>query len=236
MATLDAQQIVTGYGRTEIVHGISLAVSSGEVVSIVGPNGAGKSTFIKALAGALPIASGRLMLDGQDVTRLGQDVRAKRGIGYVPQTRDVFPSLTVQENLSMGGYLSGKAERERRREEVLERFPQLSKVLRSRASALSGGERKLLGLGRVLMGRPSVLILDEPSAGLSPQYAEIVRRHVHQLGKDQHSVIVVEQRAVEALEISNRALVLVAGRTHYEGGARELLGNDDLGQMFLGRR
>lgn len=178
MGTLDAHEIVTGYGRTEIVHGISLRVSPGDVVSIVGPNGAGKSTLVKALAGSLPIASGRLILDGRDMTRLAQDVRTRRGIGYVPQTRDVFPSLTVQENLAMGGYLCGKAERERRRDEVLQRFPQLTNVLRSRASALSGGERKLLGIGRVLMGRPAVLLLDEPSAGLSPQYAEVVRRHV----------------------------------------------------------
>lgn len=236
MAKLDAGQIVTGYGRTEIVHGISLIVVPGDVVSIVGPNGAGKSTFIKALAGSLPITSGQLLLDGEDITKLGQDIRTRRGIGYVPQTRDVFPSLTVQENLAMGGYLCGKGERERRRDEVLGRFPQLSKVLHSRASALSGGERKLLGIGRVLMGRPSVLLLDEPSAGLSPRYAEIVRGHVRQLGDDQHSVIVVEQHAVEALEISNRAVVLVAGRSHYEGGAQELLANEDLGQMFLGRR
>jgi branched-chain amino acid transport system ATP-binding protein len=236
MATLDAQQVVTGYGRTQIVHGISLSIGPGDVVSIVGPNGAGKSTFIKALAGSLPISEGRLMLDGSDVTGLGQDARTRRGIGYVPQTRDVFPSLTVQENLAMGGYLCGRAERARRRDEVLRRFPQLSKLLRSRAGSLSGGERKLLGIGRVLMGEPAVLLLDEPSAGLSPQYAEIVRNHIQQLGKDDRSVVVVEQHAVEALQISHRAVVLVAGRTRYEGGAQELLDNEDLGQMFLGRR
>jgi branched-chain amino acid transport system ATP-binding protein len=236
MATFSADEIVTGYGRTQIVHGVSLNAGPGDVVSIVGPNGAGKSTFIKALAGSLPLSGGRLLLDGQDVGRLGQDVRAKRGVGYVPQIRDVFPSLTVLENLAMGGYLCGKTERKQRREEVLGRFPQLSKVLHSKAGSLSGGERKLLGLGRVLMGRPSVLLLDEPSAGLSPMYAEIVRRHVQQLGADGHSVILVEQHAVEALEISSHALLLVAGRTRYSGSAAELLNTDELGQMFLGRK
>jgi branched-chain amino acid transport system ATP-binding protein len=236
MATFEAHEIVTGYGQTQIVHGVSISAGPGDIISIVGPNGAGKSTFIKALAGSLPVAGGRLMLDGQDVTKTGQDVRARRGVGYVPQMRDVFPSLTVQENLAMGGYLCGKAERNQRRDEVLERFPQLSNVLRSRAGSLSGGERKLLGIGRVLMARPSVLLLDEPSAGLSPRYAEIVRRHVQQLGKDGHSVVLVEQHAVEALEISSQALLLVAGRTRYLGSARELLGTEDLGQMFLGRR
>jgi branched-chain amino acid transport system ATP-binding protein len=236
MATFEAHEIVTGYGRTEIVHGVSLSAGPGDIISVVGPNGAGKSTFIKALAGSLPVAGGRLMLDGQDVTKTGQDVRARRGVGYVPQMRDVFPSLTVQENLAMGGYLCGKVERNRRRDEVLERFPQLSNVLRSRAGSLSGGERKLLGIGRVLMARPSVLLLDEPSAGLSPQYSEIVRRHIQRLGKDGHSVVLVEQHAVEALEISGQALLLVAGSTRYLGSASELLDTEDLGQMFLGRR
>lgn len=236
MATFQAHEIVTGYGRTQIVHGVSLSAGPGDVISIVGPNGAGKSTFIKALAGSLPVSGGSLTLDGQDVTKVSQEVRARRGVGYVPQIRDIFPSLTVQENLAMGGYLCGKAELNRRRDEVLDRFPQLSKVLRGRAGSLSGGERKLLGIGRVLMGRPSVLLLDEPSAGLSPRYAEIVRNHVRQLGTDGHSVILVEQHAVEALEISVQALLLVAGRTRYLGSASELLGAEDLGQMFFGRR
>jgi len=236
VALLEAHDVVTGYGRTEIVHGVGVIVSVGEVVAIIGPNGAGKSTLIKALAGSLPMHSGSLSLRGEDVTGLSQDLRARRGVGYVPQTRDVFPSLTVNENLAMGAYLCGRRELAARRDEVLTRFPQLRKVLHSRAGKLSGGERKLLGIGRVLMAKAEILLLDEPSAGLSPHYAAIVRDHIRSLADDGQALLVVEQHAVEALEISDRAVVLVAGRTHYEGSAADLLANRDLGEMFLGRR
>ncbi|HUZ41858.1 MAG TPA: ABC transporter ATP-binding protein [Acidimicrobiales bacterium] len=236
MATLEAHEIVTGYGRTEIVHGISMEVDSGEVLCIIGPNGAGKSTFIKALAGALPVKSGTLRFQDIDITHRNQEVRARQGIGYVPQSNDVFPSLTTGENLAMGAYLCKKHEVKIRQAAALERFPQLKKVLTSRASSLSGGERKLLGIARVLMAEPKVLLLDEPSAGLSPQYADIVRGHIRNLAKDGHTVVIVEQHAIEALEISDRAMVLVAGRKHSEGLATDFLESEDLGQMFLGRR
>jgi len=236
MATLEAHEVVTGYGRTQIVHGISMEVDSGEVVCIVGPNGAGKSTFIKALAGALPVKGGTVRFQDIDITHLNQEIRARRGIGYVPQTADVFPSLTTRENLAMGAYLCKKHELKIRQAAVLERFPQLKKVLTSRAGSLSGGERKLLGIARVLMAEPKVLILDEPSAGLSPQYGDIVRGHIRNLAEDGHTVLIVEQHAIEALEISDRAMVFVAGRKHFEGLAKDLLESEDLGQMFLGRR
>ena len=236
MATLEAHEIVTGYGRTEIVHGISMEVDSGEIVCIIGPNGAGKSTFMKAIAGALPVKSGTLRFQDIDITDLNQEFRARRGIGYVPQTEDVFPSLTTAENLAMGAYLCKKHELKIRQEAVLERFPQLKKVLASRAGSLSGGERKLLGIARVLMGEPTVLLLDEPSAGLSPQYADIVRGHIRNLAKDGHTILIVEQHAIEALEISDRAMVFVAGRMHFEGLAIDLLESEDLGEMFFGRR
>lgn len=236
MPLLEAHDVVTGYGRTEIVHGVSVSVDAREVVAVIGPNGAGKSTLIKALAGSLPLHGGSLSLRGEDVGDQGQHLRARKGLGYVPQTKDVFPSLTVSENLAMGGYLCGRRELSERRDEVLARFPQLKKVLHSRAGKLSGGERKLLGIGRVLMARPEVLLLDEPSAGLSPQYAAVVRDHISALAKEGQALLVVEQHAVEALEISDRAVVLVAGRTHYEGSAADLLANQDLGELFLGRR
>jgi ABC-type branched-subunit amino acid transport system ATPase component len=236
VAILEARDIVTGYGRTEIVHGISVDVDSGEVVCIVGPNGAGKSTFIKAIAGSLPVKSGSVRFQDVDITGLNQETRARRGIGYVPQTSDVFPSLTTKENLAMGGYLCKKSEMLSRQEVVLDRFPQLKKVFTSRAGSLSGGERKLLGIGRVLMSEPSVLLLDEPSAGLSPQYADIVRGHIRNLAEDGHTVLIVEQHAIEALEVSDRGVVFVAGQKHFEGPSKDLLENEDLGQMFLGRR
>lgn len=233
---LDATEIVTGYGRAEIVHGISLGARMGQVTCIIGPNGAGKSTLMKAMAGCLPIYSGRLSLGGSDITRLSQDARTRLGVGYVPQTKDVFPSLTVLENLAMGGYMCRRPELARRREEILDRFPQLRTVLRSRASSLSGGERKLVAIGRVLMSRPTVLLLDEPTAGLSPQYVGIVKEHILQVARDGQCVVVVEQHAIDALEIANQALVLVGGRIHYQSEARDLLANEDLGQMFLGSK
>jgi ABC-type branched-subunit amino acid transport system ATPase component len=236
MNSLTAEDVVTGYGKTEIVHGVSLSVEPGQVVSIIGPNGAGKSTLIKAIAGALPTQKGRVRLGDTDLTKAGQDVRTRLGIGYVPQTKDVFPSLTVKENLAMGGYLCDRKTLDRRRDEVLDRFPQLKRVIDSRAGKLSGGERKLVGIGRVLMAEPSVLLLDEPSAGLSPQYAAVVRDHIVALATDGKALLVVEQHAVEALEISHEAMVLVAGSAHYYGSAGQLLRDEDLGQMFLGRR
>lgn len=236
MTVLEATEVVTGYGQTEIVHGVSLSVNAGEVVSIIGPNGAGKSTLIKAIAGSLPLHRGSVSLEGADISRLAQDIRVRKGMGYVPQTRDVFPSLTVRENLAMGGYLCKRKELATRRDAVLDRFPQLSRVIDSRAGKLSGGERKLVGIGRVLMANPTVLLLDEPSAGLSPQYAAVVRDHIQALANEGQALLMVEQHAIEALEISQRAIVLVAGNVHYFGAADELLRDEDLGQMFLGRR
>jgi ABC-type branched-subunit amino acid transport system ATPase component len=236
MTILEAKDVVTGYGRTEIVHGVSVSISAGEVVSIIGPNGAGKSTFIKAVAGSLALHSGEVSLTGADVSTASQDIRTRKGLGYVPQTKDVFPSLTVRENLAMGGYLCHRKEVEKRREVVLERFPQLKRVIDSRAGKLSGGERKLVGIGRVLMANPTVLLLDEPSAGLSPQYARVVLDHIEALAADGQALLIVEQHAVEALQISHKAMVLVAGRSVYYGSAPQLLHDEDLGQMFLGRR
>lgn len=232
---LESRSIVCGYGRAEIVHGVSMQAARGEVVCIVGPNGAGKSTFVKALAGNLRAFSGQTFLEGQDISRLGQEVRTRKGLGYVPQTRDVFPSLTVWENIAMGGYLCRGHELAERRQVVLERFPQLKKVLKSKAGKLSGGERKLVGLARILMSQPKVLLLDEPTAGLSPQYAGIVRRHIRALAEEGQCVVLVEQHVMEALEISDRSLVMVQGLIHHEGDASELRSRTDLGEMFLGR-
>ncbi|MCL6596469.1 MAG: ABC transporter ATP-binding protein [Firmicutes bacterium] len=226
---------MTGYGSTVIVHGVSLRAEEGQIVSIIGPNGAGKSTLLKAVAGQLRKQSGRVLLRGEDVSTLSHDVLARRGIGFVPQNRDVFPSLTVEENLEMGGYLLPPPVVRERKEEVLSRFPQLRPALHRRASTLSGGERKMLGVGRVLMMKPDVLLLDEPSAGLSPEYTQTLLQHIVQLAKEGNTVVMVEQHAAEALSLADWAYVLVAGATRHEGPGRMLLENEDIGAMFLGK-
>jgi len=233
---LEVEDLSAGYGAAPIVSGISLRVGRGEVVSILGPNGAGKSTLLKALVGVIRSLQGTVRLDGQTVTNLSADTLARLGLGYVPQVNDVFDALSVAENLEMGGYLLGKRAFAARRAEVLAMLPVLDPMLGRSAGKLSGGERKMLAVGRVLMLRPKVLVLDEPTANLSPQLAAILlREHVRKLVADGTAVLLVEQKALAALEISDRATILVAGRTRIEGPAGDLLARQDIGELFLGR-
>jgi len=233
---LEVEGLAAGYGAAPIVSDISLRVGRGEIVSILGPNGAGKSTLLKALVGVIRALQGTVRLDGETVTNLSADTLARLGLGYVPQVNDIFDALSVAENLEMGGYLLGKREFAARRAEVLAMLPGLQPMLGRNAGKLSGGERKLLAVGRVLMPRPKILILDEPTANLSPQLAAILLRdQVRQLAADGTAVLLVEQKALAALEISDRAYILVAGRTRIEGPASELLARRDIGELFLGR-
>lgn len=233
---LEVEGLAAGYGAAPIVSGISLRVNRGEVVSILGPNGAGKSTLLKALVGVIRSLAGTVRLDGQLVTNLSADTLARLGLGYVPQVNDVFDALSVAENLEMGGYLLGKREFAARQTEVLALLPGLRPMLGRSAGKLSGGERKLLAVGRVLMPRPKILILDEPTANLSPQLAAILlREQVRKLAADGTAVLLVEQKALAALEISDRAAILVAGQTRMEGRAGDLLARQDIGELFLGR-
>lgn len=233
---LEVEGLAAGYGAAPIVSDISLRVGRGEIVSILGPNGAGKSTLLKALVGVIRALQGTVRLDGQTVTNLSADTLTRLGLGYVPQVNDIFDALSVAENLEMGGYLLGKREFAARRAEVLAMLPGLQPMLGRNAGKLSGGERKLLAVGRVLMPRPKILILDEPTANLSPQLAAILLRdQVRQLAADGTAVLLVEQKALAALEISDRAYILVAGRTRIEGPAAELLARRDIGELFLGR-
>src|SRR5579885_517656 len=198
-AHLLVEDLAAGYGGAPIVSGVSLTVGRGEIVSIIGPNGAGKSTALKAIVGVIAALRGRVTLDGADVTNLRTDQLARRGIGYVPQVDDVFDPLTVAENLEMGGYLLDRAALAARRAEVLDLFPPLAAMLQRGARKLSGGERKMLAMGRVLMLKPSVLVLDEPTAGLSPRLAaELLHDHVRRLAKAGAAVLLVEQRATAA--------------------------------------
>jgi branched-chain amino acid transport system ATP-binding protein len=234
-AALSIEGVSAGYGGSPIVNDVSATVGGGEVVVIIGPNGAGKSTLLKALAGIIPILSGRVMLGEADVTHTPTDRLARQGIGYVPQSSDVFEDLTVRENLLMGGYLLPKQQRKARVEEVVSMYPLLERLTGRRVQKLSGGERKLVAIGRALMNRPRVLLLDEPSAGLAPQLSrEILTERVGQLAKAGVAVLLVEQRAMAALEVADWSYVLASGRCLLSCAASELLTREDLGEVFLG--
>jgi ABC-type branched-subunit amino acid transport system ATPase component len=234
-ALLRADGVTAGYGGVPIVRDVSLSVGSGEIVAIIGPNGAGKSTLLKALVGILHVSAGRVMLGDDEVTNRPPEELARRGVGYVPQVQDIFEPLTVLENLDMGGYLLRPSTIRTRIAEVLEVFPQLKPMLKRRADKLSGGERKMLAIARVLMLDPRVLILDEPTANLAPQLADkLLREQVRGLGALGKAVVLVEQRARAALDIAAWTSVLVSGSTRMEGRPGELLDRQDFEELFLG--
>ncbi|MEA2508075.1 MAG: branched-chain amino acid transport system ATP-binding protein [Actinomycetota bacterium] len=235
-ARLNVSGLAAGYGGAPIVHGVDLSVRQGQVVSVIGPNGAGKSTLLKALTGQISVMEGSVTLDGRDITNTRGDRLARIGIGYVPQTRDVFDTLTVHANLEMGGYLLPKRQVSERVDEVLRVFPQLAAMRERTAIKLSGGERKMLAVGRVLMIRPTVLLLDEPTANLSPELSRVVLHdHVRRLANEGAAVLLVEQKALEALRISDWGCVLVAGTPQIQGPAPDLLARPDIRQVFLGQ-
>jgi ABC-type branched-subunit amino acid transport system ATPase component len=232
---LTADAVTAGYSNVPVVRDISVQVGAGEVVAIIGPNGAGKSTFLKALVGILRVSSGRVEVAGEDVTNHPPEDLARRGVGYVPQVQDIFEPLSVLENLEMGGYLLRAGDLPARVKEVCAVFPALEVMLKRRADKLSGGERKMLAIARVLMLDPRVLILDEPTANLSPKLADgLLTEHVRRLADLGKAVLLVEQRARAALEIANWTMVLVSGVTRLEGRPGELLERPDFEELFLG--
>jgi branched-chain amino acid transport system ATP-binding protein len=234
---LDVSGLVAGYGSTTIVHGVSLMAAPGQVVGIVGPNGAGKSTLLKAVAGAIPAKAGMVRLDGRDVTNLRGDRLAHLGLSYVPQVKDVFSPLRVQENLEMGGYTLPRRKVPERIEEVFAHLPMLKALRHRTAGTLSGGERKLLAIGKALMTRPRILLFDEPTANLSPDLARVVlTEHVRGLADNGIGIVLVEQRVVQGLKVCDWAYVMAAGLTQLSGPAAEILANEDIGALFLGRR
>ena len=218
--SLRTEALTAGYERSPVVHGVSISVQPGEVVSIVGPNGSGKSTMLKGIVGLVEIMSGRVLVGDEDVTGWPSENVARIGVGYVPQIDDVFGPLTVRENLEMGGYLLKPRDVPDRISHVLEIFPRLSTMLGRRAGKLSGGERKMLAMGRALMLDPALVVLDEPTANLAPAIAA--------------SVLVVEQRARAVLEISDRTYVLGGGRLLMEGTPSELSSSPEFVESFLG--
>ena len=230
---LVAEGITSGYGEVPIVQDISIHVGQDEIVTIIGPNGAGKSTVLKALFGFLPVWQGRVSLAGDDVTGLAPELLVCRGIAFVPQTDNVFPNLTVRENLTMGGITRADGVEERI-SWVFELFPVLAERPRERAGRLSGGQRQTLAIARALMLEPRILLLDEPSASLSPKMVETVLANVVEINRRGTAVLMVEQRARQALAISDRGYVLANGRNRLEGPASDLLASDEVRRLYLG--
>jgi ABC-type branched-subunit amino acid transport system ATPase component len=215
---------------------VSLGVGPGEVVSVIGPNGAGKSTLLKAIAGRLPAMTGTVTLNGRDITNMPGHRLARMGLGFVPQVKDVFDTLTVTENLEMGGYLLAKAQLAERIDKVLATFPALAAMTSRTASKLSGGERKMLAVARVLMLDPGVLVLDEPTSNLSPDLSRaVLRDQVRSLADAGTAVLLVEQKAFEALGVSDWAYILVAGHIEISGQAGDILARPDIREVFLGQ-
>ena len=232
---LRAEGVTAGYGGDPVIRGITVAVRPGEVISLVGPNGSGKSTLLKSLVGVIRISVGTVRVGDRTITNLPPEEVARAGVGYVPQVDDVFGPLSVKENLEMGGYLLPRAQLAPRIERVLTVFPRLSGMLGRSAGKLSGGERKMLAMGRVLMLDPGVFLLDEPTANLAPKIAaSLLDEHVHGLAASGAAVLIVEQRARAVLAISDKTYVLGGGEVRMEGTPAELSASPEFVESFLG--
>ncbi len=232
---LRATGITAGYGGDPVIRDITVQTSPGEVVSLVGPNGSGKSTLLKSLVGVVRVSSGTVRVGDRDLTNVAPEEVARASVGYVPQVDDVFAPLTVRENLEMGGYLLRRKEIPAHIERVLAVFPRLGEMLGRSAGKLSGGERKMLAMGRVLMLDPGVFLLDEPTANLAPKIAAaLLTEHVHKLAVSGAAVLIVEQRARAVLAISDRTYVLGGGEVRMVGTPAELSASPDFIESFLG--
>lgn len=233
MALFEVRNLTAGYNGAPIVHDVSLSLDGGEVVTIIGPNGAGKSTFIKAVFGLCDVLSGQVLLRDKNLAGLRPSQIVSQGIAYVPQVQNIFPSLSVRENLEMGAFLR-RSGIEQRIGELVAMFPDLGKAIRRKAGDLSGGQRNMLALARALMTEPGVVLLDEPTAGLSPIYVDAVWKHIAQIAGSGVGVVVVEQNARRALESSDRGLVLAGGRLMKSGSGKTLLEDEQVAAVYLG--
>ena len=231
---LAARQVTAGYGSVPVIRDVSVAAAPGEVALVIGPNGAGKSTLIKSLNGELNLMSGSVWLAGEDVSGLSANQRAARGLGYVPQSRDVFGPLTVTENLEMGGYALPRREAQARVAEILDRFPQLARLRRREAQTLSGGERKLLAIARALVAEPAALMLDEPTANLSPPVAQrVLAEIIGGLAGSGRAILLIEQRLALALDAATWVYVLVDGEPRFSGPVQAFKSLPDMGAVFF---
>lgn len=235
LAVLDVAGLTCGYGRTQIIHGVDLRVLQGEIVCLIGNNGAGKSTLIKAVIGAIATTGGQVRLRGEDLARQDMAARISRGIAVVPEGRGVLAQLSVEDNLLMGGYVRRGADWiEEEMERIYALFPILAERRAQMAGTLSGGEQQMLVIGRALMSRPELLILDEPSFGLAPKIVESIFAVIERLRDDGNTVLLVEQNARIALRVADRGYVLASGRAILDGPADELSGNTTVRDIYLG--
>ncbi|MCH7999856.1 MAG: ABC transporter ATP-binding protein [Chloroflexi bacterium] len=232
-AVLRVQDVVAGYGEVEILHGVSITVSEAEIVAIIGPNGAGKSTLLKAIFGLVSVQNGSVHLAERDVTNMAPNKIVQSGMSYVPQTENVFPSLTINENLEMGAYVRRDGLRDRL-ERVYGLFPDIASRRSERAGRLSGGQRQMLALARALMLDPKVLLLDEPSASLSPKMVDSIFEKIGDINRGGTAILLVEQNAKEALSFASRAYVLAMGQNRFEGEAKSMLESEEVGKLYLG--
>ena len=234
MTILEAENITAGYtSEVNILSNVGMQLKSGQIVSVIGPNGAGKSTLLKTIFGILKPANGKIRLRGEDITGLKPDKIAKKGISYVPQINNVFPSLTIQENLDMGAFIRSD-DYSQRLDQIYQLFPILGERKKQKAGQLSGGQRQMVAMGRALMVDPQVLLLDEPSAGLAPNLVEMIFEKIIDINKTGVSMIIVEQNAREALKMADHGYVLAMGRNVLDDSGKALLNNEEVGRLYLG--
>ena len=234
MAFFEGNMMTGGYGDgSDIINSCTINANKGEIVAILGPNGAGKSTAMKAMLGLLNLKSGSVLIDGEDISKISPQERVKKGISFVPQTKNVFAELTVKENLEVGAFLRTDDIR-KVIEEIYDLFPILREKKDQVVGQLSGGQRQQVALGRALMIKPSVLMLDEPTAGVSPIVMDELFEHIVQVKKTDVAIIMVEQNAKQALSISDRGYILVTGENKFEGSGKELLNDPEVRRSFLG--
>ena len=233
MKVLKARNLISGYGEMDILHGVSIELGDKEIVSIIGPNGAGKSTLLKTIFGILTPREGVVELHGEKVTGLSPDKIVRRGMSYVPQLDNVFPSLTIQENLEMGAFIRTDDYRDKLHE-VYDLFPLLKERRNQKVGSLSGGQRQMVAMGRALMLDPKVLLLDEPSASLAPLLVGMIFEKIIDINTTGVTILIVEQNARETLKISDRGYVLAMGRKVFEDTGKAILENEEVGKLYLG--
>ncbi len=233
MTLIAASGLVAGYGGAPILNGVDLEVEPDDIAVIVGPNGAGKSTVLKAIFGLVAVAEGNVVFDGDDITNAAPDTLVPMGMSFVPQEFNIFTSMTVEENLEMGAYIR-RDDFSETMASVYDMFPDLLSKRRQKAGELSGGQRQMVAMGRALMSKPKLLLMDEPSAGLSPIYMEQVFEHVQRVNRAGVCVLMVEQNARRALAIASKGLVIANGRNRFTGTGQDLINDPDVAKSFLG--
>lgn len=234
MKVLDVNDVHSGYGKMEVLHGVSVQLFEEEVVTIIGPNGAGKSTLFKTIMGYLIPTEGTISLKSDDITKLSPDKRVYKGLGYVPQIENAFPSLMIEETLEMGGFTRSADEVRKKKEEMYELFPVLQEKKKEYGRHLSGGQRQMLAMARALMAFPELLLLDEPSAALDPQKTVNIFQKIREIHERGKPIMIVEQDAHQSLKISDRCYVLATGKNEHEGPADKILEDEQVRKAYLG--